>query len=255
MKEKGTKSMATDITRDFEYTERPRHSPGWQLAIDIGETILLTVVMFLIIRLAVQDFQVEGTSMLPTVQNGQFVLVDKLTYDFATPKRGDIIVFEYPRDHTQNYIKRVIGLPGDRIFVSSGGDISVNGYQLTEPYTNNNDNPYGEESRIVGPHQFFVLGDNRGYSSDSRDWGLVDQHEIIGKATLVYWPFSAIHLLPDGHAPFQHVPTANPSLPAPTTTLPSHIKADAGSGPLSSALLICIVPCAGSVVATHRPRR
>lgn len=247
--------MATDISRDFEYTERPRHSPGWQLAIDIGETIVLTVVMFLIIRLAVQDFQVEGTSMLPTVQNGQFVLVDKLTYDFAAPKRGDIIVFEYPLDHTQNYIKRIIGLPGDRIFVSSGGDITVNGFQLTEPYTNNHDNPYGEESRVVGPHEYFVLGDNRGYSSDSRDWGFVDQHEIIGKATLVYWPFSAIHMLPDGHGPFQQVPASNASLSAPAPTIPAQITVDSGGGPLSSAVLMFLVPCAGAVVTKRKSRR
>lgn len=216
MQEKGSELMAADVSRDFEYAEKPKRSPGTQLAIDIGETIILTVLMFLVIRLAVQDFQVDGTSMVPTLQNNQFVLVDKLTYTFGQPSRGDVIVFEFPLNHQDDYIKRVIGLPGDRVYVSDNGQVSVNSVVLNEPYVNNLDNPYGEKSYVVGKDQYFVLGDNRGFSSDSRDWGLVNRSEIIGKATLVYWPVSVLHFLPNEQQVYAHVPQSTSSIVTPT---------------------------------------
>jgi signal peptidase I len=250
MIEKGPEPMATDITREFEYTERPRRSPTWQLAIDIGETIVLTIIMFLVIRLAVQDFQVDGSSMFPTLHNGQFVLVDKLDYAFGSPQRGDIVVFAYPLDHTQNYIKRIIGVPGDRIYVSPNGVVSVNGYQLTEPYLNNTDNPYGEENVILGANQYWMMGDNRGYSQDSRDFGPVKKTELIGKATLVYWPFNAFHVLPSAQAQFQRVPSPNAHSTIPQPPAAVH----AAFGPASAALVVTLLPCAGGVVVARKRR-
>jgi len=236
---------ASEISRDFVYAERPQQSPGWQLVRDIAETIALTLLMFLVIRLAVQDFQVEGYSMLPTLHDQQFVLVDKLSYFFGAPQRGDVIVFEYPHDHTQNYIKRIIGLPGDRIAVAADGTVSVNGVTLTEPYVNDLDNPYGDVTRVLGAHQFFVLGDNRGASSDSRDWGVVDRSEITGKASLIYWPLSALHFLPNENMVFAHVATA------PSTVNVIALEApNAQSDPLSLHLFLMLVPLAGALIAT-----
>ena len=211
--------MASDISREFEYSEEPKHSTNWQLLRDVGETIILTLLMFLVIRLAVQDFQVDGTSMVPTLQNTQFVLVDKLSYYFGSPQRGDVIVFEFPLDHTQNFVKRIVGVPGDRIDISAAGQVSVNGVPIQEPYVNDLDNPQGSITRIIGPDQYYVLGDNRGGSYDSRYWGIVHRNEIIGKASLVYWPLSAFHLLPDAHYVFARVSPAGSTSPVESDPL------------------------------------
>ncbi|MBA3824449.1 MAG: signal peptidase I [Ktedonobacterales bacterium] len=193
-------AVGSDLSREFAYEEKPRISPQLQLLIDIGETIILTVVMFFVIKLAVQDYQVDGTSMVPTLQNSQYVLVDKITYDFGKPAHGDVIVFEFPLDHSKNYIKRVIGLPGDHVLINDAGQVSVNGTSINEPYVNDLDNSrYGMRDVILGANEYYVLGDNRGGSSDSREWGVVKRNEIIGRATLVYWPLADVHFLPDGH--------------------------------------------------------
>jgi signal peptidase I len=254
MQNKHYSTTAGDISRDFAYEEKPRLSPTWQLIIDIGETLILTVVMFMVIRFAVQDFQVEGTSMLPTLQNNQFVLVDKLTYNFSQPQRGDVIVFEYPLDHTKNYIKRVIGLPGDHVTVNAAGIVRVNGKALSEPYVNDLDNFYGDRDVTLGANQYYVLGDNRGGSSDSREWGPVNKSEIIGKATLVYWPFSAFHFLPNEHSVFNGVPSSNTSStisPLPNTTLQSQLDT-----PFSALTLFGALPVSAAIVrARKRTRR
>ncbi len=208
MHEQRRTSTSDDLTRDFSYVEPERHTALWQILRDISETIVLTLLMFLVIRLVVQDFQVDGTSMVPTFQNSQFVLIDKLSYHFVAPHRGDVIVFMPPTTSKDPYIKRIIGIPGDQVSVASDGIVRVNGVALTEPYVNDLDNPYGPESVTVGPNEYFVLGDNRGASSDSRDWGLVQRNAIIGKAVLVYWPLSSFHLLPDESSVFARVPVA-----------------------------------------------
>jgi signal peptidase I len=258
---KGTQSMqphdattaAGDLARDFTYEEKPRISPAWQLAIDIGETLILTVLMFLVIRFAVQDFQVDGTSMLPTLQNNQFVLVDKLTYDFGSPQRGDIIVFEYPLDHTKNYIKRVIGIPGDFVNVDASGKVSVNGDVLNEPYVNDLDNFYGPRSMTLGPNEYYVLGDNRGGSSDSRDWGPVNRSEIIGKASLVYWPAANFHFLPNEHGIFSGVPSSNVPLTVPATANVTLLERPVS--PLSALVVLGALPTSAALVGQQRRRR
>jgi signal peptidase I len=253
MHNKEYSTVSGDFTRDFAYEEKPRLSPTWQLIIDIGETLILTVLMFLVIRFAVQDFQVEGTSMLPTLQNNQFVLVDKLTYNFSQPQRGDVIVFEYPLDHTKNYIKRVIGLPGDHVTVDAAGIVRVNGKALAEPYVNDLDNLYGDRNVVLSPNQFYVLGDNRGGSSDSREWGPVNKTEIIGKATLVYWPFSNFHFLPNEHGVFSGVPTGNAPTTTPLTGATLQSRLDT---PLSALMFFGGLPFSAAIVrARKRTRR
>src|SRR5271165_117989 len=206
VEERGEPAVSTgDTARDFAYVEAPRHSPTWQLLRDVGETIVLTLLMFLVIRLVVQDYQVDGTSMVPTLQNGQYVLVDKLTYTLSSPHRGDIIVFNPPTPSKDPFIKRIIGLPGDTVDVADDGVITVDGTALDEHYVNDLGNIYGPSHITVGPNQYFVLGDNRGASQDSRYFGTVNRSAIIGKASLVYWPLNDFHLLSGEQQTYTHI--------------------------------------------------
>lgn len=162
----------------------------YRLVREIIETIVLTVLMFLVIRLAVQNFNIDGMSMEPGLHNQQLILVDKWSYLFHPPARGDTIVFIAPPNPSQDYIKRIIGLPGDVISIQNT-TVSVNGKQLDEPYVvaRRQGNPYPSfTNRVVPENAYFVLGDNRAGSSDSRDWGCVPKNNIIGRAALVYWP-------------------------------------------------------------------
>lgn len=164
----------------------------YRLIREVIETVALTLLMFLIIRFAVQNFRVDGMSMEPTLHNGEFILVDKAAYLFHAPSRGDVIVFEYPRDPSVDYIKRIIAIPGDTISVV-GEKVTVDGVTLNELYVNAADpgNPFPPiVNRKVGPNDYFVMGDNRGNSSDSRQWGFVPLSNIIGQASFVYWPFN-----------------------------------------------------------------
>ncbi|HEX9027838.1 MAG TPA: signal peptidase I [Anaerolineales bacterium] len=160
---------------------------SWQRTLmDIVETVLLSVVLFLGINAVSSRIRVESISMQPTLYAGNFVLVNKLAYQLGKPGRGDIIVFRYPPDPTQvPYIKRVIGLPGDHVSIA-GGKVYINGAQLIEPYLVTTTNRGGEWT--VPPNSLFVMGDNRNNSSDSRSWGFVPLQNVIGKAEVVYWP-------------------------------------------------------------------
>jgi signal peptidase I len=124
--------------------------------------------------------------MEPTLQAGNFVIVNKLSYQIGRPNRGDVIVFKYPPDPSQEpYVKRVIGLPGDHIEIKTG-KVLINGIQLSEPYLVGETQRGGEWQ--VPANSLFVMGDNRNNSSDSRAWGMVPFDDVIGKALLVYWP-------------------------------------------------------------------
>lgn len=156
------------------------------LAREIVETIVLTILIFLVIRFVVQSYHVVGTSMQPSLANDEYVLVNKIAYLFHPPERGDVIVFHYPLDTNQDFIKRVIGLPGD-VITTDATNVWVNGVQLKEPYISKKANPSGNTWKVP-PNQYFVLGDNREVSDDSRIWGFVPRDFIVGKAVLVYWP-------------------------------------------------------------------
>ncbi|RPI84993.1 MAG: signal peptidase I [Chloroflexi bacterium] len=154
--------------------------------IDILETIFLSVVLFVGINLVSSRIRVESISMQPTLYAGNFVLVNKLAFNFVEPERGDVIVFKYPPDPTQvPYIKRIIGLPGDTIHIE-GGKVFINGQELIEPYLVEPTNRGGDW--VVPENNLFVMGDNRNSSSDSRTWGTVPMENIIGRAEIVYWP-------------------------------------------------------------------
>lgn len=153
--------------------------------VDVIETLILSVVLFVSINLISARIRVDGDSMVPTLVSGEYVIVSRLTYRVGSPERGDIIVFHYPRNPEEEYIKRVIGLPGDKVEVKNGA-VYVNGEKLDESYLTVKTNYLGMWSIPSG--QLFVLGDNRNNSSDSHDWGTVPMDYVIGKALVVYWP-------------------------------------------------------------------
>jgi signal peptidase I len=164
----------------------------YRLVREVIETIVLTLLMFLVIRFAVQNFYVDGMSMEPSLHNKELVLVDKWSYIFHPPARGDVIVFQAPPQPSQDYIKRIIGIPGDIITIDDTVVI-VDGVTLKEFYVDpkRQGNPtLGKQIKnvVVPPDDYFVLGDNRAGSSDSREWGFVPRQNIIGRAALVYWP-------------------------------------------------------------------
>jgi signal peptidase I len=163
------------------------------LAREIIETVALTILIFLAIHFTVQNYQISGPSMQNTLHDGQFVLVNKVAYLFHSPGRGDVIVCHEPDDPGRDIIKRIIGLPGDKITVN-GTDVWVNGVELNEPYISQKFNP-GAQSWTVPPNDYFVMGDNRPVSYDSRYFGFVPKDYIVGKAVLVYWPLNAWQLL------------------------------------------------------------
>ncbi len=186
---------------------------------DIFETLILTAVIFLIVQSVVKNFKVEGTSMEPTLHDNEFLLVDKAVYWsvnpaaaqrffpnakveegtgrvylFHGPQRGDIIVFRYPHDPSRDFIKRVIGLPGDVVEVRNE-HVYVNGRALVEPYILAAPR-YTMAPVRVPPGQYFVLGDNRNDSSDSHVWGTVPWYDIVGQAWVSYWPLGDWQFFP-----------------------------------------------------------
>jgi len=159
---------------------------------DLIETILMAVVLFLLLNAATSRVRVYNISMQPTLHEGNLLVVNKLAYKLGEPKRGDIIVFHYQGTVTEDYIKRVIGLPGDTVDVC-GGIVRVNGQAITEPYIA--ELPGYTGTWKVPEGELFVLGDNRNHSSDSHDWGFVEQEWVVGRAIIVYWPLDRIRVL------------------------------------------------------------
>jgi signal peptidase I len=187
---------------------------------DIVETLVLTAVIFLLVRAVVQNFKVEGKSMEPTLHNGQYLVINKASYwhldrdllsyivpgaqaadatargsdgaawIFGEPQRGDIVVFRFPRDPSRDFIKRVIATPGDTVEIRQGR-VFVNGQFVDEAYINEVGN-YTSPPQKIQPNEYFVLGDNRNNSSDSHVWGTVPRDNIIGKAWLSYWPLDEL---------------------------------------------------------------
>ncbi len=153
--------------------------------VDILETLLLSVVLFFLINALSARIKIDGSSMEPNLHHGEFVIVSKINYRIGEPERGDVVVFDFPRNITQEYIKRIVGLPGEQIRIEDG-NVYVNGLLLTEPYLMKD--PHYEGDWVVPENALFVLGDNRNNSSDSHNWGMVPMENVIGEALLVYWP-------------------------------------------------------------------
>jgi signal peptidase I len=145
---------------------------------------------FFLITFVAQAFRVQGTSMLPLLHDGERIIVNKFVYRFQPIERGDVVVFWYPRDPSVSFIKRVIGLPGDTVEIRNGS-LYVNGRLTPEPYVN--EQYRDDETRPalqVGKGHYYVLGDHRNSSNDSRSWGEVPEKYVYGKAYLRFWPLS-----------------------------------------------------------------
>ena len=158
---------------------------------DLAFSVLIAVILIVFIY---QPVKVEGTSMMPTLTDQERIFINKFTYHFGLGKieRGDMVVFWFPLDPTKSYIKRVIGVPGDTVSIDAG-QVFVNGQSLAEPYVpeDYHDRVSWEEHRVP-PDEYFVLGDHRSSSSDSRTWGFVKRDAIYGKAVFVYWPLKSL---------------------------------------------------------------
>ncbi len=174
----------TETISEPQETEEKR-SGFMRFVIDVAETLILSIVLFAAINAVSARIRVDGASMEPTLQSGEFVIVNKLAYLFGEPATGDVIVFHFPRDPDQEYIKRIIGLPGDRVEIKNG-EVYVNDRILDEDYIAAS--PVYEDILEVPGDSLIVLGDNRNNSSDSHNWGPVPLDYVIGKATFVYWP-------------------------------------------------------------------
>jgi signal peptidase I len=171
----------------------PAETPkGFGLASWLRDVLVSVAVSAFIITFLYQPVRVEGTSMLPMLQNQDRLFINKMAYRVGEIHRGDVVVFLYPHDHTKSYIKRVIAVGGDDLRIEHG-QVYVNGRALKESYvplrfTDDRSQP----EMVVPPHQYFVMGDHRSISSDSRDFGTVEGDLIYGKAAFVYWPLEQI---------------------------------------------------------------
>ena len=160
---------------------------------EIGETLFIAGLLFLAVNLVTARIKVDGSSMEPSMHNGEFVVINRLAYRWADPQRGEIIVFRYPLDPERRFIKRIIGLPGDKISVHQGA-VYVNDIPLDEPYISAP--PIYDGEWTVEEGRYFVLGDNRNNSSDSQNWGSLASENIIGRAVIVYWPLNDLGIIP-----------------------------------------------------------
>lgn len=150
-----------------------------------------------------QPFVVSGGSMDNTFKDGQYLIVDEISYRFKNPERGDVLIFKYPGDTSKYFIKRLIGLPGEKVIVSNDSVMVQNaehpkGMTLNEPYTGSR--TLGNNSVTLGPDEYFVMGDNRLVSLDSRAWGVLPREDIIGRPVLRLLPLSKIGSYPGAYA-------------------------------------------------------
>ena len=185
---------------------------------ELIETALLSVAVFLVLHLSVQNFRVEGSSMVPTLTEGQYIIANKIIYSsvatdsivrflpfvqpsgeggslytFHPPEHGEIIIFNFPSDQSRDLVKRVIGVPGDTIEIQSG-QVIRNGEPIEEPYVVNKDRRTYDPVEVP-ENSYYVLGDNRRSSSDSRDWGFLSDKHVVGRAWIGYWPIDEIGVL------------------------------------------------------------
>jgi signal peptidase I len=175
---------------------------GWILALlrEVAETLILAAIIYGVVNLTTARRVVEGPSMDPTLETGEFLIVSRLAYFFGEPQRGDIIVF-HPSEssyffHDDDVVKRIIGLPGETVSIE-GGHVYIDGVLLDEPYIAVP--TQGSGPWTVPEGQYFVMGDNRGNSQDSRSWGALERAQIIGPAWLSYWPPSQWGLIEPYH--------------------------------------------------------
>jgi len=170
---------------------------GKNLLLEIVKIVILaTVIVFPVRYFLFQPFFVQGVSMEPNFENGDYLIIDEISYRFREPKRGEVIVFKYPKNPIQRYIKRIIGLPGETVKIEQGKVIIIdeNGEELLDEseYLSDSIETSGNIRVSLLENEYFVLGDNRNFSSDSRRWGVLPENYIIGKVYVRAWPFAAL---------------------------------------------------------------
>ncbi len=181
--------MAEDHSREFKANGRGH------LFSEIIESVAIAVILAVVIRVFLfQPFYIPSGSMEPTLTKGDRIIVNKLIYRFKEPQRGDIVVFKYPVDPKRDFIKRVIGLPGETLQIKNS-KLYINGVPISQPFL-----PEGLKYGDFGPvdipeDRYFMMGDNRNNSEDSRVWGTLPRENIIGKAIFIYWPVDRIKAL------------------------------------------------------------
>lgn len=160
-------------------------------------TAVAFIAVFLIRSYLVQPFLVSGSSMVPNFSDGDYLLIDEVTYHFRVPERGEVVVFRYPKNESVYFIKRVIGLPGERVEIKNGhitifGQNSKEGSALDEKYLPVDMDPSASGEFTVPGDSYFVMGDNRPYSFDSRSWGMLPRADIVGLVQFRLWPPAAM---------------------------------------------------------------
>jgi signal peptidase I len=189
---------------------------GLLLVWDFLKIILIALIIIVPIRYFVfQPFIVSGSSMEPNFSNGQYLIIDELSYHFSSPGRGQVVVLRWPKDPKQFFIKRIVGLPGEKVEIDNGKVMIINaqhpdGVTLNEPYLPNQGLTYPHDAAIVGgkkiltlgSDQYFMMGDNRLASSDSRDWGILPRKDMIGKVLIRVLPLNEFGV-------FNHLPAYN----------------------------------------------
>lgn len=183
-----------------------KNGPGF--VIEIFRFAVLALLIVVPFRMFIaQPFIVSGASMSPTFETGQYLIVDQLTYHLEQPQRGDVVIFRYPEDPSKFFIKRLIGLPGETVEIQ-GQKVSIRNAKtgtsttLTEPYLHDFNTRDDYLTVTLGPDEYFVMGDNRGASSDSRVWGAVPKKLLVGRALIRLLPFDKISVFPGEYAQY-----------------------------------------------------
>lgn len=215
------------VGRSYDELPQPQVTRGNSFLREVVETLLLVLAIYTLVNLSTARFVVEGSSMEPNFHTDEFIIVSRLAYIIGEPERGDVIVFHYDETRQRDFIKRVIGLPGEVVELREGR-VYINGELLEEPYVR-------EYCRVtfcpnrswpLGDDEYFVLGDNRNSSQDSHDFGPIKRHQIIGRAWVRYWPPEAWKIISHHDYGLPDPLPAPPPSPTPTpepTALPDGI--------------------------------
>jgi len=222
----------TDLPGQPEPIERPRLSDRRSFLREAVETLLLIIGIYTLVNLATARFVVEGRSMYPSFLGEEYLIVSRLSYIVGDPDRGDVVVFHYPEDPSRDFIKRVIGLPGETVHIENG-QIYINNVPISEPYIAELCETSMCQNRTwtLGDDEFFVMGDNRNASQDSRSFGAINRSHIIGRALVIYWPPSEWGIINHhdyGSPPANVPPPSTSPTPMPAVTEPPMFDSTGG---------------------------
>ena len=191
----------TPLTPPAVPEEQSTENPFWEI---LRFTLIAIIVVLPVRWYIAQPFIVSGASMEQTFHNNEYLIVDQLTYRFRGPERGEVIIFRYPNDPSKYFIKRVIGLPGETVSIADNtititNKENPNGLILEEPYIGEVVTD-GNQSITLSEEEYFVMGDNRDHSSDSRSWGALEKNKIVGRAWLRLFPPNELSFLPGSYS-------------------------------------------------------